>query len=75
MLLGLDACSLRCLTTFDLFFLCFQGGKVPVDGLRIQKKFEGVHSALLWFVFAVSSLGILMAIAFLTFNVYNQNVR
>ena len=57
------------------FSFCFQGGKVPVDGLRIQEEFEGVHSALLWFVFAVSSLGILMAIGFLTFNVYNQNVR
>lgn len=57
------------------FSFCFQGGKVPVDGLRIQEEFEGVHSALLWFVFAVSSLGILMAIGFLTFNVYNQNIR
>ena len=57
------------------FTFFFQGGKVPVDGLRIQVEFEGVNSALLWFVFAVSSLGILMAIGFLTFNVYNQNIR
>jgi len=53
----------------------WDGGKVPVDGLRIQEKFEGVHLAILWFVFAVSSLGILMAIGFLTFNIYNQNIR
>lgn len=57
------------------FSFHFQGGKVPVDGLRIRENFEGVHSALLWFVFAVSTLGILMAIGFLAFNVYNQNVR
>ena len=57
------------------FSFCFQGGKIPVDGLRIQEKFEGVRSALLWFIFAVSSLGIAMAIGFLTFNVYNQNIR
>ena len=68
MSIGKDAC---------LISICFsfQGGKVPVDGLRIQEKFEGVHSVLFWFVFAVSSLGILMAIGFLTFNIYNQNIR
>ncbi|XP_078359757.1 gamma-aminobutyric acid type B receptor subunit 1-like isoform X1 [Oculina patagonica] len=53
----------------------WEGGKVPVDGLRIKEKLEGVHPGLLWFVFAISAIGILMAIGFLTFNVYNQNVR
>ena len=59
----------------SIFLFSCQGGKVPVDGLRIQEKLEGVHPVLFWFVFAVSTLGILMAIGFLTFNVYNQNIR
>ena len=46
-----------------------------MDGLKIDEKLKGVHPALFWFVFAVSTLGVLMAISFLVFNVYNQNVR
>jgi len=53
----------------------WEGGKVPVDGLTIEEKLEGVHPVLFWFVFAVSTLGVLMAISFLVFNVYNQNIR
>ena len=46
-----------------------------MDGLKIEEKLEGVNPVLFWFVFALSTLGVLMAIAFLIFNVYNQNVR
>jgi len=46
-----------------------------VDGLTIEEKLEGVHPVLFRFVFAVSTLGVLMAISFLVFNVYNQNIR
>lgn len=53
----------------------WDGGKVPVDGLRIKEKLEGVDSGVLWFVIVVSILGVLMAIGFLIFNVYNQNIR
>lgn len=72
-------CQLRCdLASYVPEFCSFsptKGGKVPVDGLTIEDKLEGVHPVLFWFVFAVSTLGVLMAIAFLIFNVYNQNVR
>ncbi|CAH3104404.1 unnamed protein product [Pocillopora meandrina] len=53
----------------------WDGGKVPVDGLRIEEKLEGVDPGVLWFVIAVSILGVLMAIGFLIFNVYNQKIR
>ncbi|RMX44624.1 hypothetical protein pdam_00002738 [Pocillopora damicornis] len=53
----------------------WDGGKVPVDGLRIEEKLEGVDPGVLWFVIVVSILGILMAVGFLIFNVYNQNIR
>ncbi|KAM7432495.1 hypothetical protein ABFA07_017083 [Porites harrisoni] len=53
----------------------WDGGKVPVDGLTIEERLEGVHPVVFWFVFSLSILGVLMAICFLIFNVYNRNVR
>ena len=55
--------------------MSMSGGKVPVDGLTIEERQEGVHPVLFWFVFSLSILGVLMAICFLIFNVYNRNVR
>lgn len=68
-------CDMACYVPEFCSFSPTKGGKVPVDGLTIEDKLEGVHPVLFWFVFAVSTLGVLMAIAFLIFNVYNQNVR
>lgn len=53
----------------------WEGGKIPVDGLYIEEKREGVHPILFWSVFTLSTLGVIMALTFLIFNVYHQNVR
>ena len=46
-----------------------------MDGLYIEEKREGVHPILFWSVFTLSTLGVIMALTFLIFNVYHQNVR
>ena len=48
---------------------------MPVDHLYIKRKLEDVHPILFWFAFTASTLGVIMAVAFLIFNVYHQNVR
>ncbi|XP_067038730.1 gamma-aminobutyric acid type B receptor subunit 2-like [Acropora muricata] len=53
----------------------WDGGKVPVDGLYIARKSDDVHPILFWFAFTTSTLGVIMAVVFLIFNIYHQNVR
>ena len=48
---------------------------MPVDGLYIARKSDDVHPILFWFAFTTSTLGVIMAVVFLIFNIYHQNVR